>query len=81
MFYILSSRTWKVHPINTTIYEIVKKKNSIVDNELFEMLKVIYKDMEFGTLNRSLMQMELSGLITVSPVMKDNRLIEIRKPQ
>lgn len=75
----MSIRTWKVHPIYTTVAEILEKKGSLTDTELFEMLKEIYRDIGFNDLNRTLMQMEVAGKIHVSMLMKGKRLVELKK--
>jgi len=75
----MSVRTWKVHPLHTTIAEIVEKKGSITDTELFETLKEIHKDIGFNDLNSTLMRMEVAGKIQVSTLMRGKRLIELKK--
>lgn len=75
----MSIKTWKVHPIHTTIAEILDKKRSLTDAELFDMLKEIYKDIGYNDLNRTLMQMEVAGKINVSTLKKGRRLVEARK--
>ncbi len=75
----MSTRTWKIHPLHTTIAEILEKKGSVTDAELFETLKEIYKDIGFNDLNSTLMRMEVVGKIHVSTLMKGKRLVELRK--
>lgn len=72
-------KTWKVHPLHTTVAEILEKKSSITDVELFDILKEIYKDIGFNDLNRTLMQMEVARKISVSTLTKGKRLVELRK--
>jgi len=75
----MSIRTWKVHPLYTTVAEILEKKVSVTDAELFEILKEIYKDIGFNDLNNTLMRMEVAGKIQVSTLTKGKRLVELRK--
>jgi len=75
----LSTKTWKVHPLHVVIVEILEKKGSMADDELFEALKSIYKDIEFNDLNKALMKMEIAGKIVVSTLMKKKRLVELKK--
>ncbi|MFQ6094792.1 MAG: hypothetical protein ACE5NN_01495 [Candidatus Bathyarchaeia archaeon] len=75
----MSLKTWKVHPLYTTIAEILEKKKSITDVELFDILKEVYKDIGFNNLNRTLMQMEVAGKIHVSALTKGKRLVELKK--
>ena len=72
-------KTWKVHPLYTTIAEILEKKRSITDIDLFDILKEVYKDIGFNDLNRTLMQMEVAGKISVSTLTKGKRLVELKK--
>lgn len=72
-------KTWKVHPIYTTVAEILEKRGSLTDIELFDMLREIYKDIGYNDLNRTLMQMEVAGKIYVSTLKKGRRLVEARK--
>jgi len=71
--------TWKIHPVYLTIIEILQEKNSITDEELLEMLKAFYKEIGIDDLNRSLMRMEIAGLIYVSSLTKGRRLIQLRE--
>ncbi len=75
----MSIKTWKVHPLYTTIAEILDKKGSITDVELFETLKEIHKDIGFNDVNTTLMRMEVAGKIQVSTLMKGKRLVELKK--
>ena len=72
-------KTWKVHPLYTTIAELLEKKGSMTDVELLEALKMLYKDVGFSDLNKTLMQMEVSGKINVSMLMKGKRLVELKE--
>jgi len=75
----VSVKTWKIHPLYTTIAEILEKEKSMTDVELFEVLKEIYKSIGFNDLNRTLMQMEVAGKIQVSTLSKGKRLVELKK--
>ena len=75
----MSVKTWKIHPLYTTIAEILEKEKSMTDVELFEVLKEIYKSIGFNDLNRTLMQMEVAGKIQVSTLSKGKRLVELKK--
>jgi len=71
--------TWKIHPVYLTIVEILQEKKSITDEELLEMLKAFYTEIGLDDLNRSLIAMEISGLIHVSSLTKGRRLIQLRE--
>jgi len=59
--------------------EILDKKGSMNDMELFEAVRVFYKDVGFNDVNKTLMKMELSGLVSVSSLTKGKRLVQLAK--
>jgi len=75
----VSGNTWQVQPVYATVIEILEEKGSITDAELFEFLKAFYKEIGFDDLNRTLMRMEVTGLISVSSLTKDRRLVQLTK--
>ena len=72
-------KTWKVQPIEGTIIEILENKGFMTDCEIYDMLKAFYQEMGFDDLNRTLMKMEVSGLISVYSLSKDKRKVELTK--
>jgi len=75
----VSGKTWQVQPVYATVIEILEEKGSISDAELFEVLKAFYREIGFDDLNKTLMRMEVTGLISVSSLAKDRRLVQLRK--
>ena len=75
----MSGKTWQIQPIYATVIEILQEKGSIADTELFEILKVFYKEIGFDDLNKTLMGMEVNNLVSVSTLSKNRRLVELRK--
>ncbi|HDO41846.1 MAG TPA: hypothetical protein ENH03_02985 [Candidatus Bathyarchaeota archaeon] len=76
------SKTWKVQPLPMIIVEILKKKGSLTDVDLLEALRSsspLYRDLSFDELNKTLMRMELSGLISVSSLTRGRRLVQLVK--
>jgi transcription initiation factor IIE alpha subunit len=61
------------------IIEILERKGSLTDAELLEALKSIYKDLSINELNKTLMRMEITGLISVSSFTKGRRLVQLTK--
>jgi hypothetical protein len=63
------------------IIELLERKGSLTDIELLETLKSssLYKDLSFNELNKALMRMEIGGLISVSPLAKGRRLVQLNK--
>ena len=75
----MSRSTWQVQPIYATVMEILQEKGSLTDSDLFEVLKAFYKDIGLDDLNKTLMRMEVTRLISVSSLTKDKRLVQLKK--
>lgn len=73
----MSIKTWKPHPLYTTIVEILERKGPLTDSELYDLLKESYEGIGFGDLNKNLMRMEIEGKIYVSALTKGKRRIEL----
>ena len=75
----MSGNTWQVQPVYATVIEILEEKGSLTDAELFEVLKAFYREIGFDDLNKTLMRMEVTGLISVSSLAKDRRRVQLMK--
>jgi hypothetical protein len=75
----LAVRTWRPHPLDLTIIEVLEKKGAMGDEELFNLLKETHEDLGFGALNKTLMKMEVEGKIYVSAMTKGKRRVELVK--
>ena len=75
----MSGSTWKVQPVYATVIEILVEKGSMSDSDLFEALRAFYRDIGFDDLNKTLLEMEITGLISVSSLTKDKRLVQLKK--
>ncbi len=75
----LAVRTWRPHPLDLTIVEVLEKKGAMTDEELFDLLKETHEDLGFGALNKTLMRMEVEGKIYVSALTKGKRRVELAK--
>ena len=51
----------------------------MTDDELFDVLKETHEDLGFGALNKTLMKMEVQGMIYVSSLTKGKRRVELVK--
>jgi hypothetical protein len=80
-FWVMSGNTWKLQPVYATVIEVLREKGSITDSELFDALRAFYREIGFDDLNKTLMQMEVTGLISVSSLAKDKRLVQLTKKQ
>jgi len=77
----MSTKTWKPHPLYTTIVEILERKGPLTDVELYDLLKESYEGIGFGNLNKTLMRMEIEGKIYVSALTKGKRRVELIETQ
>jgi len=75
----LAVRTWRPHPLDLTILEILEKKGAMTDEDLFDLLKETHDDLGFGMLNKTLMKMEVEGKVYVSALTKGKRRVEATK--
>jgi len=73
----MSIKTWKPHPLHTTIVEILERKGPLTDVELYDLLKENYEGIGFGNLNKTLMRMEIEGKIYVSTLTRGKRRVEL----
>ena len=73
----MSIKTWKSHPLYTTIVEILERKGPLTDVELFELIKGSHGEAGFGDLNKTLMQLEIRGKVYVSTSTKGKRRVEL----
>jgi Fe2+ or Zn2+ uptake regulation protein len=51
----------------------------MTDAELFDVLRETHEDLGFGALNRTLMKMEVQGMVYVSSLTKGKRRVELTK--
>jgi hypothetical protein len=73
----LSTKTWKPHPLYTTIVEILERKGPLTDVELYELIKESHGEAGFGDLNKTLMRLEIQGKVYVSTRTKGKRRVEL----
>ena len=75
----MAIKTWRPHPLDLTIVEILEKKGAMTDEELFDLLRETHEDLGFGALNKTLMKMEVQGKVYVSSLTKGKRRVELVK--
>jgi hypothetical protein len=75
----MAGNMWKVQPVYVTAIEILQDKGSISDVELFDALRAFYKEIGLEDLEKTLMRMEITGLVSVSSLTKDRRLVQLIK--
>ena len=73
-------KTWITQPLHTTIVEFLqKKRGATIDVELYNTLKKNNKDLSFRLFNKTLMKLEIEGIIHVANLTKNKRHIELIK--
>jgi hypothetical protein len=70
-------KTWNPQPLPAFIIEILNKKGTLTDGELFDVVKARYASVGFGQLNKTLMRLEIKGKIHVSLLTKGKRRVEL----
>lgn len=74
------SKIWRVRPLYTIIVEFLQgKRGAVIDTELFKALKKDDGDLSFRTFNKTLMKLEIEGIIHVSSLTKNKRHVELVK--
>ena len=74
------SKIWRVRPLYTIIVEfLLEKRGAIIDTALFKALKKNDEDLSFRALNKTLMKLEIEGLIHVSRLTKNKKHVELVK--
>lgn len=72
-------KTWKPHPLYTQIKEFLERKGPMTDIELYDMLKGTHEGAGFNELNKTLMRMEIEGIIYVAARTKGKRRVELKE--
>jgi len=76
----MKDKSWSPTPLkNLILYALVKNKGVVLDAELYNMLQKDYQDLSETKLSRTLMQLEVPGLIHVSRITRNKRRIELTK--
>ncbi len=74
------SKIWNAQPLHTTIVEFLqKKRGATIDIELYNALKKSNKDLSFRLFNKTLMKLEIEGIIHVASLTKNKRHVELIK--
>lgn len=71
------NKMWDPIPLPTAIIEILAKKGNLTDVELLKELDSKYNGLSPRDLNRSLMKLEIRGVIRVSRLMKNKKMVEL----
>jgi len=70
-------KTWKTRPAYHLLLEVLAKKGSMADTELFEVLNEEFEDLGFKDFNELLMRLEVTGKIRTASMARGKRRIEL----
>jgi hypothetical protein len=73
----LPTKTWKTLPAYFTLLDLLQKKGSSTDAELFEALTEEFEDLGFKDFNELLMRLEVSGKIRLTSMSRGKKRIEL----
>jgi hypothetical protein len=69
-------KTWKTRPAYFVLLEILNKKGSMTDVDLFGALQEEFEDLGFKDFDEQLMRLEVSGKIRTASTARGKRRIE-----
>lgn len=73
----MASKIWKTRPVHYVLLEILKKKGSMTNVELFNALTEELKDLGFKDFNELLMRLEIGGKIRTTSMARGKKRIEL----
>ncbi len=74
------SKYWKPQPLHTLVIELLQKKQKMqTDADLFQALQEVYSDLSMSELNKTLMKLEVDGVLRVYGLTKSKRRVELAK--
>ncbi len=74
------SNSGYTQPLHTIIVEFLqKKRGATIDVDLYNALKKKNKDLSFRRFNKTLMKLDIEGIIHVASLTKNKRHIELLK--
>ena len=74
------SKYWKPQPLVTLVIEFLQKKQGVLtDVELYKSLREVYDDLSMSEVNKTLMKLEVDGVLHVYWLTKSKRRVELAK--
>ncbi|MHA1832526.1 MAG: hypothetical protein ACTSV7_00925 [Candidatus Baldrarchaeia archaeon] len=77
----IKPQIWNLTPLKVLVLQIVKKHQVMLDSDLERQLQKYLKNLSPTELNKTLLQLEIEGLIHVSQITKTKRKIEVITPE
>jgi len=75
----LTMKNWKPHPLYTQMKEFLERKGPMTDVELYDLVKGTHEGVGFSEFNKTLMRMEIEGILYVSAHTKGKRRVQLTK--
>jgi len=72
----VDTKTWRPHPLRTSLLEILQRKGAMTDADLYNMVKES-QEIGFAALNTELLRLEVQGLIRVTALTRGKRRVEL----
>jgi hypothetical protein len=73
----LTMKNWKSHPLYTQMKEFLERKGPMTDVELYDLVKGSNEGVGFSEFNKTLMRMEIEGVLYVSAHTKGKRRVQL----
>jgi len=73
----MSAKTWKPLPAYSVLLEILKKKDSMPETDLFEALTEECEGLGYKDFNELLMRLEIAGKIRTTSMARGKRRVEL----
>lgn len=78
----MPGRSWRGHPLETTVVEILQRKGAISDEDLLGFVRESgFGDVGFGELNKALLRLEVEGVVYVSSLSRGKRRVDLRRKE
>jgi hypothetical protein len=72
-------KNWKPHPMYTQMKEFLERRGPMTDVELYDLVKGTHEGVGFSEFNKTLMRMEIEGILYVSAHTKGKRRVQLTK--
>ncbi|HID91094.1 TPA: hypothetical protein EYP44_03940 [Candidatus Bathyarchaeota archaeon] len=73
----MASSSWETIPTHTAVVEVLKRRGAIADKALYKEIRRLYKDLSWREFIRTLMKLEIQGLIHVYATGRNRTMIEL----
>lgn len=71
------AKTWKTRPAYFVLLDLLHKKGTLTDAELFEALKEEFEDLGYKDFSELLMRLEIGGKVRLTSLVRNKRRVEL----